>query len=85
MLNTIYVKTGHIYNWFDSHLVQGKKPKWLRLCLILQGHNQVGIKIFWYEFVKHVLYFEESAAALNEFKYFCLNHVYNAAWWGFTW
>ena len=25
---------------------------------------------FWYEFVKHVLYFVESAAALNEFKYF---------------
>ena len=25
---------------------------------------------FWYEFVKQVLYFVESAAALNEFKYF---------------
>ena len=37
---------------------------------ISQGHNQVGIKMFWYEFVKHVLYFVESAAALNEFKYF---------------
>ena len=37
---------------------------------ISQGHNQVGIKIFWYEFVKQVLYFVESAAALNEFKYF---------------
>ena len=37
---------------------------------ISQGHNQVGIKMFWYEFVKHALYFVESAAALSEFKYF---------------
>ena len=34
--------------------------------------NQVGIKSFWYEFVKHVLYFVGSAAALNEFLYFLL-------------
>ena len=32
--------------------------------------NQVGIKFFRYEFVKHALYFVESATALNEFKYF---------------
>ena len=36
---------------------------------ISQGHNQVGIKFCWYEFVKHVLNVVESAAALNEFKY----------------
>ena len=34
-------------------------------------HNLVGIKDFWYEFVKHVLYFVESAAAFNRFLYFC--------------
>ena len=40
----------------------------------------VGIKKNWYEFVIHVWYFVESVAALSEFKYFCLNFVYNAAW-----
>ena len=29
-------------------------------------------KIFWYKFFKHVLYFAESAAALNKFKNFLL-------------
>ena len=33
---------------------------------ISQGQNQVGIKNVWYEIVKHLLNFVESAAALNE-------------------
>ena len=37
-----------------------------------EGHNQVEIKIFGAEFVKHLLYFLESAAALNEFLYLLL-------------
>ena len=39
---------------------------------ISQGHNQVGIKFFWYRFVEHLLYFVESAADLNEFLYLLL-------------
>ena len=63
-----------LVTWDDGHVVQAKNPKWLTkgyvYFSISQGHNQVGIKIFWYELVKHVLYCVESAAALDEFKYF---------------
>ena len=47
---------------------------------IHRGIIKSEIKMFWNGFVKAALYFSESAAALNELKYFCLNHVYNAAW-----
>ena len=50
---------------FDGHVVQVKKV----MLNISQGHNEVGF-FFWYKFVKHVLYFVESAAALNEVRYF---------------
>ena len=43
----------------------------------------VGIYNFGYEFVKHVLYFVESAADSNEFVNLLLNNVNNAVWWGF--
>ena len=61
--------------WFDGHVEQTKNPNvqghvWFS---ISQGNNQVGIKNAWYGFVKPVLYFVESAAALNEFLHFCLN------------
>ena len=39
---------------------------------ISQEHNQLGIKDFLYEFVMHLLYFIESAAALNGFLYLLL-------------
>ena len=42
-----------------------------------KGQIQFGIKFFWYEFVQHVLYFVESAAALIA-NIFCLNVVNNA-------
>ena len=53
-------------------MIQEKKPNdysYVKFS-ISQWHTQVGIKICWYEFVKHVLYFVENAAALNEFSYF---------------
>ena len=62
MFNTIFVKTGHV--------VQATKLKLLKY-IVSQGHKQVGIKNYWYEFVKHLLYLE-SAAALNEFLYLLL-------------
>ena len=53
MFNTFCIETG---TWFDGHVVQAKKPKWLRLCLIFNiiFESNVGIKNFWYEFVKHI-------------------------------
>ena len=36
---------------------------------ISQGHNQNEIKLFAYDFVKHLSYFVECAAALNGFFY----------------
>ena len=63
MFNTIFVKTGHV--------VQATKLKLLKY-IVSQGHTQVGIKNYWYEFVKHLLYFVESVPALNEFLYLLL-------------
>ena len=46
-----------------------------------EGYIQVEIKIFGSEFVKDLLYFVRSAAALNEFLYLLLKSLlYNAAW-----
>ena len=39
--------------------------------------------MFGYEVVKHLLEFVESAYALKKSYIYCLNHVYNAAWWGY--
>ena len=44
--------------------------------MISKGHNQVGITVIWYEFVKQLLYFVKSAAALNEFLYLCLKSCF---------
>ena len=42
-----------------------------------KGHNQIGMKMFGFEFVKYLFYFMESAA-LNEFSnLYCFHY---AAW-----
>ena len=66
MLNAIYVKTGHMI------LLSRETSYKTQIIKISQGHNELGIKNNWYEFVKHLLYLVESASALNAFLYLLL-------------